>query len=187
MPLSIEEIIEKVFEQAFLKALDQTIQAKAEALFKKALENGSPLSTKLAEKIEQGFDRFVQAPTLPSVPAAATATNEAAPKKKRPSTVPGYHKSEQVAFAVASTRTKGARRVFAVTYQGKTRYCTCSHIAFVGEEEFKQLGGGIVECGKTARAPKIAGVDGVMAAVNALPEEERNKVLAQLKANEGVQ
>jgi hypothetical protein len=60
MPLSIEEIIEKAFEQAFLKALDQTIQDKAEALFKKALENGSPLSTKLAEKIERGFERFVQ-------------------------------------------------------------------------------------------------------------------------------
>jgi hypothetical protein len=52
MPINIEEIIEKAFEQAFAKALDQTLQNKAEALFKKAFENGSPLSRKLEEKIE---------------------------------------------------------------------------------------------------------------------------------------
>src|SRR5260370_3429019 len=42
--IDLEEVIEKAFEQAFAKALDQALQSKAEALFKKAFENGSPLS-----------------------------------------------------------------------------------------------------------------------------------------------
>ena len=46
-------------EQAFSRAIEQTIQSKAEVLFKKAFENGSSLSKKLEEKIEQGFQRFV--------------------------------------------------------------------------------------------------------------------------------
>ncbi len=59
MPIKIEEIIQNAFEQAFSRALEQTVQSKAEMLFKKAFEEGSPLSMKLAEKIEQGFQRFV--------------------------------------------------------------------------------------------------------------------------------
>ena len=59
MPLNIEEIIERAFEQAFSKALDQTLQAKAEDLFKKAFADGSALSKNLEEKIEAGFQRFV--------------------------------------------------------------------------------------------------------------------------------
>jgi len=38
--------------------LDQTLQSKAEVLFKKAFEDGSVLSKKLEEKIEQGFQQF---------------------------------------------------------------------------------------------------------------------------------
>jgi hypothetical protein len=58
--VSIEEVIEKAFGQAFCKALDQILQAKAEAIFKKALADGSPLARKLEEKVEQGFQRFVE-------------------------------------------------------------------------------------------------------------------------------
>jgi hypothetical protein len=35
MPHNIEDIIERAFEQAFSKAFDQTLQNKAEQLFKK--------------------------------------------------------------------------------------------------------------------------------------------------------
>jgi hypothetical protein len=56
MAINIERIIENALEQAFSRALDQTIQNKAEVL--KAFENGSPLAKKLEEKIEQGFQRF---------------------------------------------------------------------------------------------------------------------------------
>ena len=60
MTIVIEEVLQRAFEQAFLRALDQTIQAKAEELFKKMLSAGSPLSKKLEEKMEQGFERFLE-------------------------------------------------------------------------------------------------------------------------------
>jgi hypothetical protein len=60
MTVDIEDVLERAFEQAFLRALDQTVQAKAEELFKKFLPPGSPLSKKLEEKIEQGFERFLE-------------------------------------------------------------------------------------------------------------------------------
>ena len=59
MTINIEEVLERAFEQAFLKALEQTVQVKAEELFRKALSQGSPLSQKLQEKMEQGFQRFL--------------------------------------------------------------------------------------------------------------------------------
>ncbi len=55
MPIKIDEIIRNAFKQAFSRALEQTLQNKAEALFIKAFENGSPLSKKLDEKIDQGL------------------------------------------------------------------------------------------------------------------------------------
>ncbi len=58
MPIDIEDVIERALEQAFAKALDQVVQSKAEALFHKAFANGSPLSKRLQEKIEAGFERF---------------------------------------------------------------------------------------------------------------------------------
>lgn len=60
MTIDIGDVLERAFEQAFLRALDQTVQAKAEELFKKMLGAGSPLSKKLEEKIEQGFQRFLE-------------------------------------------------------------------------------------------------------------------------------
>ncbi|HUY34828.1 MAG TPA: hypothetical protein VMV69_18930 [Pirellulales bacterium] len=60
MAINIKGIIEKAFEQAFSRALEQTLQAKAEDLFKSAFANGSPLAKKLETKIEEGFQRFVE-------------------------------------------------------------------------------------------------------------------------------
>ena len=60
MPINIEDVLEKAFEQAFLKALEHTVQAKAEELFRKALSPGSPVAEKLQEKMEQGFQRFLE-------------------------------------------------------------------------------------------------------------------------------
>ncbi len=59
MPINIEGIIGKAFEQAFSRALDQTLRSKAEVLFKKAFEDGSDLSKRLEAKIEHGFQQFV--------------------------------------------------------------------------------------------------------------------------------
>ena len=60
MPIDIDDVIERAFEQAFVKALDQILQAKAEELFKKAMQKDSPLGRKIGEKIEEGFQRFVE-------------------------------------------------------------------------------------------------------------------------------
>lgn len=59
VPISIEDVLERAFEQAFLKALEQTVQTKAEELFRKALSPGSPVALKLQEKMEQGFQHFL--------------------------------------------------------------------------------------------------------------------------------
>jgi hypothetical protein len=60
MTFNIEEVLERAFEQAFLKALEQTVQVKAEEMFRKALTQGSPLSQKLQDKMEQGFQHFLE-------------------------------------------------------------------------------------------------------------------------------
>ncbi|HXG08287.1 MAG TPA: hypothetical protein VNK04_00710 [Gemmataceae bacterium] len=59
MAINIDDVIQRALEQAFLKALEQTIQQKAEAVFTKAFQDGSPFAQKLQEKIEQGFQRFI--------------------------------------------------------------------------------------------------------------------------------
>lgn len=60
MPIDIDDVIERAFEHAFMKALDQTLQKKAEDIFTKLLGNGSPLAKRLEEKIEQGVEKFLQ-------------------------------------------------------------------------------------------------------------------------------
>jgi hypothetical protein len=59
MVISIEGVLERAIERAFLKALEQTVQVKAEELFRKALSPGSPVALKLQEKMEQGFRHFL--------------------------------------------------------------------------------------------------------------------------------
>jgi hypothetical protein len=58
MTINIEEVLERALEQAFLRALDQTVQAKAEEVFKRMLSAGSPLSQKLEEISSKGSSAF---------------------------------------------------------------------------------------------------------------------------------
>ena len=60
MATSIEGVLERAFEQAFLKALEQTVETKAEELFRNALSPNSPVAQKLQEKIDQGFQHFLE-------------------------------------------------------------------------------------------------------------------------------
>jgi hypothetical protein len=60
MPIEIDEIITRAFEQAFSKALEQVVQARAEALFEQAFQGNSPLAKKLEERIDQGFQHFIE-------------------------------------------------------------------------------------------------------------------------------
>jgi hypothetical protein len=55
MTINIKEILERAFEQSFLRDLDQIVQTKAEELFEKMLSADSPLAKKLEEIIEEGF------------------------------------------------------------------------------------------------------------------------------------
>ena len=60
MAINIEIRIEKALEDAFGRALDHAIQAKAEAIFTKAFENGAVFGKKLDEMIEEGLQRFTK-------------------------------------------------------------------------------------------------------------------------------
>jgi hypothetical protein len=55
----IEQIIERALQQAFAKALEQSVLPKTEVLFREAFADGSPLAKRLEGKIEEGFQRFV--------------------------------------------------------------------------------------------------------------------------------
>jgi hypothetical protein len=59
VPIDIEDMIERAFEQAFMKAFEEILQNKAEVIFKKVLGNGS-IAKKLEEKIEKGLETFFQ-------------------------------------------------------------------------------------------------------------------------------
>ena len=60
MTINIEEVLERAVEQAFLKALEQTVQVKAEESFCKALSGSSPLAERPQEKIDEGLQRFLE-------------------------------------------------------------------------------------------------------------------------------
>lgn len=92
--------------------------------------------------------------------------------------------TQQKAEEIAKARTKGARRAFTVKdAKGNTRYATASHVHFLEEYILcTELGWNIDEVGKPAasRAPVTA--TGVLAAIDALPEAEREAVKKQLEA-----
>jgi hypothetical protein len=52
-------VIERAFEQAFLKALEQILQDKAQAILAKAVGNGSPFAKRLEDKMEEVMSRFL--------------------------------------------------------------------------------------------------------------------------------
>jgi hypothetical protein len=116
------------------------------------------------------------------------ATEEAAPKAKRGKReqLQELFDTEEQAVETAQGRQKGPRRAFKVTApDGKAYYA-------VHNNEGRALGAVAAKCGftaeelgKKARASKPVTVDGVLAAVNSLPEAERAAVLAQLKALTG--
>lgn len=124
--------------------------------------------------------------------ATATKPTEAAPAKKDAAGQDDVHKkgtasvefwpTAEKAVEVAKSREKGARRAFQVELGGKTRYCTANHVHFVTTKLIEEQGGKVNEIGKPPRQAGPVGLDAIMAAVNGLPEDEKNKVLEQLKA-----
>lgn len=121
--------------------------------------------------------------TVPVVPAPVEEKHpDGAPiLKGRDGT--SFWPTEAKAIEVAKGRVKGARRAFIVKNGDKTRYATASHehflMACILENELKYV---VTEVGKPERASTPVTANGVQAALDALPEAEREAVKKQLLA-----
>lgn len=114
-----------------------------------------------------------------------TPTAPAAPEQKKPRGVPSLVcKTPEEAVKEAEGRTKGPRRAFTCKQGDKVLHVVAHNEGRAGGVAFATLGGTVEEIGKVKRT-KVLGVDGIMAAINALPEDQRAAALAQIKAMQG--
>jgi hypothetical protein len=118
-----------------------------------------------------------QSPPTPAVAPVA--------KKVRP-VLQAIFKSEEECIKEANSRTKGPRRAFKVTEMhggkpGKVRFVVMHNEGRAGGVAWMDAGHIVEEIGRAPRKAKPLGLDGIMAAINSLPEAEKNAVLAQLK------
>ena len=115
----------------------------------------------------------------PTAPAAEKAPKEKAPREK----LQEIFKDEASAVNAAAERTKGPRRAFKATFNGKDLFVVANNEGRAGGVAFLQAGGTVEEVGKvTARKPKAMGLDAILAAIGSLPEAERAQALAQVQA-----
>jgi hypothetical protein len=121
----------------------------------------------------------------PVVPANGTDPTKVEPAGDEP-VAKGKVKYQEVfpteaeAVAEMAKREKGPRRAFTCLLNGKTTYVVANNEGRAGGVAFAEAGGVVTEIGKAPKAAKIATADGIMAAINALPEEMRASVLAQI-------
>jgi hypothetical protein len=130
--------------------------------------------------------------TAPSAPATPPKADEGkngegnGGKKGRGPKPQEVFPTADAAIEAAKSRDKGPRRAFKCTApNGAEIFVVAHNEGRAGGIAFTQITGKVEELGGKARATKAVGVDGIMAAVNALPEAERTAVLAQLKALTG--
>lgn len=114
-------------------------------------------------------------PAAPAAPAPAVGNVE---KRKR---VKVQYKevfdTAEAAKAEAESRTKGPRRPFTVTAKtGEVFHVVAHNEGRAGGIAFKQLGGKVEEIGGKAKKAKVLGVDALTAAINALPEDQREQI-----------
>jgi len=120
------------------------------------------------------------APAAKAAPAPATKPVEVPEtKEKAPKKVWVYEFADaDKAKAEAEGRTKGPRKAFKVTANGKDYFIVHVNegraLGYVAEK----LGFTADEIGKTKKV-KAVGIDGLKAALEALPPEERAKFLAE--------
>ena len=124
--------------------------------------------------------------TTPEATKSAEAIKaQAEAKAAKPKRVPlkAIFGSAEEAKKEADGRTKGPRRAFKASLNGKDYFVVANNEGRAGGEAFMKAGGTVEEIGKKSGggAPKAMSIDAIMAAVNALPEAERAGVLAQLK------
>lgn len=91
--------------------------------------------------------------------------------------------TEAKAMEIAKNRVKGARRAFVVKDKaGKTRFATGTHPHYVMEHVLLgELGYEVTEVGKPQASKAPVSATGIMAAIDALPEAERENVRKQLE------
>lgn len=130
-----------------------------------------------------------KAPTAPSAPPkpttapapAAAATAAAGAKKPKREKVPQvYCDSAEEAVTEAEKRDRGPRKPFKVTFEDKEFFVVAHNEGRALGMAFAKVGGLAEELGTTKKAKKPIGVDGVMAAIQAMPEDKRNEILAAL-------
>lgn len=59
MTIDIDEVFQRAYKQAFLRALEQMFNIKAEELCERALSEGSPLSQRIEDAIERALQHFL--------------------------------------------------------------------------------------------------------------------------------
>lgn len=122
--------------------------------------------------------------TVPVVPAPAVETYADGSPIKKGAQSTEFWPTEAKAVEIARGRIKGARRACRVTGPDKkVRFATTTHPHYLMEYMMTvELGWDITEIGKTSTAKMPVTATGVLAAIDALPEAERDAVRKQLEA-----
>lgn len=121
---------------------------------------------------------------VPVVPTPTVETYPDGSPIKKGAQSAEFWPSEEKALEIAKGRVKGARKAFTIKApDGTIRYATSTHHHYL--QEFilcSELGWEVSEIGKVAAAKSPVTATGVLAALNALPEAEREAVKKQLEA-----
>ena len=116
------------------------------------------------------------AETKPAAPNGETAKKEKA--KKVP--YKEVFATAEEAIKEAEGREKGPRSAFKCELNGKVVFCVANNEGRAGGIAYAQAGGKVEGIGKVKKS-KAVGADGILAAINALPEDQRAAVMEQLK------
>lgn len=123
-------------------------------------------------------------PTVPEVPAPTEERYGDGSLIKKGAQSTEFWSTEAKALEIAAGRTKGARKAFVIKDKaGKVRYATATHHHYLEEYLLTvELGWEVTEVGKIAASKVPVTATGVLAAIDALPEAERDAVKKQLEA-----
>lgn len=138
----------------------------------------------MAEKNQGG--KGTTAPATGNKPTPPTATTPTAPpteapkekkEKKERAKYQEHFDTAEAASEAAASRTKGPRKAFKVVFGDKTFYVVHNNEGRALGSALAKMGGTAEEIGKAPKKTKALGFEGVMAAIQALPEGEREAVL----------
>lgn len=117
----------------------------------------------------------------PTTPPAET-NGEAPVKAKRQKTVwTKVFPTPEAAVAEAKSRTKGPRRAFTCTFGDKVLHVVGHNEGRAGGIAFEEIGGKVEEIGRATKQ-KVVGVDGVLAAIAALPADQQEAIKKAMEA-----